>query len=144
MRYIFPISALLVSIVFTGCGAKGQQFTNFNTPKADKGLIYVYRPSSFVGGGVFYDIHTTTKSNPDLIAGELVNGGFVEIDAPIGEVEVWGKTESKSSVTIDVKNQSIQCVKGGVGLGFVVGRPNLTIVDMETCKNEIKDTRRAQ
>jgi len=128
-------------VFFSGCGASGAQFSQFATPKQDRGLVYVYRPESFVGGGVSYDIHVTNPSNPDLIAGELVNGSYVEIDIPSGESEVWGKTESKSSVTLDVKKGETYCVKGGVGIGFLIGRPNLEIVDMDTCKKEIVETK---
>ena len=136
---------LMVSIgavlFLSGCGASGQQFSQFATPKQDRGLVYVYRPESFVGGGVYYDIHVTNPSNPDFIAGELVNGSYVQIDIPSGENEIWGKTESKSSVTLDVKKGETYCVKGGVGIGFLVGRPNLEVVDMATCKTEIVETK---
>lgn len=131
-------------VLFTGCGAKGQQFTGFAKPKENKGLVYVYRPSGFVGGGVYYDIHVTNPSTPDFIAGELVNGGYVEVDVPTGENEIWGKTEAKSSVTLDIKSGDIHCVKGGVGVGFLVGRPSLEIVDLDKCKVEITETKKAQ
>ena len=130
------------SVLFlSGCGASGQQFSQFATPKQDRGLVYVYRPSSMLGGGVYYDIHVTNSSNTDFIAGELVNGSYVQIDIPSGESEIWGKTESKSSITLDVKKGETYCVKGGVGIGFLVGRPNLEIVDMATCKTEIVETK---
>jgi len=128
-------------LFLSGCGASGQQFSQFATPKQDRGLVYVYRPSSFVGGGVYYDIHVTNPSNSDFIAGELVNGSYVQIDIPSGESEIWGKTESKSSVTLDIKKGETYCVKGGVGIGFIVGRPNLEVVDMAICKTEIVETK---
>jgi len=128
-------------IALSGCGASGQQFAGFATPKQDRGLVYVYRPSGFFGGGVYYDIHVTNPSTPDFIAGELVNGSYVQIDMPSGESEIWGQTESKSAVTVDVKKGETYCVRGGVGIGFLVGRPNLEIVDMATCKTEIVETK---
>lgn len=135
---VFSASAV---VFLSGCGASGQQFTQFATPKSDKALVYVYRPSSFVGGGVYYDIHVTNTSTSDSIAGKLVNGSYLQIDLPAGENELWGKTESKSSVTLDAKKGETYCVKGGVGIGFIVGRPNLDIVDMTTCKIEIAETK---
>lgn len=138
---LIAFGAISVSVLlFTGCGAKGQQFTEFAKPKPNQGLVYVYRPKSLVGGGVYYDIHVTNETTPDFIAGELVNGSYIEIDVPTGESEIWGKAEAKSSVTVDIDEGDIQCVKGGVGIGFIVGRPNLQIVDMETCKAEIIET----
>ena len=131
-------------VLLSGCGASGQQFSQFSTPKPDRAQVYVYRPESFVGGGVYYDIHVTNPMNADLIVGELVNGSYMEFDVPSGESEVWGKTEAKSSVTLDVKTGETYCVRGGVGIGFLVGRPNLEIVDMATCKSEIVGTRLAK
>lgn len=129
-----------VAMFLSGCGAAGQPFSQFATPKQDQGLVYVYRPSSVLGMGVYYDIHVTNPTNPDLIAGELVNGSYVEVDVPVGENEIWGRTESKTSVTLDVKNGETYCVKGGVGIGFFIGRPNFEIVDMQTCQTEIVGT----
>jgi hypothetical protein len=140
MTACLSISAILL---FSGCSAKGQQFVEFKKPQENRGMVYVYRPSSFVGSGVHYDIHATNPTTPDFIAGELVNGGYVEMDLPSGESEIWGKTEAKASVTLDVKNGEIYCVKGGVGIGFLVGRPNLEIVDMAKCKVEIVETKKA-
>lgn len=128
------------AMFLSGCGASGQPFSQFATPKQDQGLVYVYRPSSVLGMGVYYDIHVTNPTNPDLIAGELVNGSYVEVDVPVGENEIWGRTESKTSVTLDVKNGETYCVKGGVGIGFFIGRPNFEIVDMQTCQAEIVGT----
>lgn len=128
------------AMFLSGCGASGQPFSQFATPKQDQGLVYVYRPSSVLGMGVYYDIHVTNPTNPDLIAGELVNGSYVEVDVPVGENEIWGRTESKTSVTLDVKNGETYCVKGGVGIGFFIGRPNFEIVDMQTCQTEIVGT----
>ena len=128
------------AMFLSGCGASGQPFSQFATPKQDQGLVYIYRPSSVLGMGVYYDIHVTNPTNPDLIAGELVNGSYVEVDVPVGENEIWGRTESKSSVTLDVKNGETYCIKGGVGIGFFIGRPNFEIVDMQTCQTEIVGT----
>ena len=134
----FSASAILF---LSGCGASGQQFSQFATPQPDKSIVYVYRPGSLFGSGVQYDIHVTNPSNPDVIAGELVNGSYLKIDIPEGENELWGQTESKASVTLDIKKGETYCVKGGVGIGFILGRPNLDIVDMNTCKIEIAETK---
>jgi len=131
----------LTVFIFTGCGAKGQVFREFEKPKENKGIAYIYRPSGFVGSAVYYDIHVTNETTPDQIAGRLSNGGYVKVDLPIGENEIWGETESKSSVTLDIKDGDISCIKGSVGIGFFLGRPHLSIVDMDTCKTEIIGTK---
>jgi hypothetical protein len=112
-------------------------------PSENKSMLYVYRPSSFVGGGVYYDIHAN-DNNKDEVIGTLRNGGFIEKEiAPTENVEIWAKTESKASVSLDMKPNETYCVKGGVGIGFLVGRPNLEIVDRALCEKEIIDTQRS-
>ncbi|WP_060825053.1 hypothetical protein [Sulfurospirillum cavolei] len=139
---IFSIIVAMGGAIFlSGCGASGQQFTQFAKPQPDLGLVYVYRPSAFLGSGVYYDVHVTNSSTQDYVAGELVNGSYVQVAVPVGENEVWGQTESKSSVTLDVKQGETYCVRGSVGIGFIVGRPNLEIVDMATCQAQIVETK---
>lgn len=136
------VTAFVIISFLSGCGAMtGRQFTEFKAPKPEQGLVYVYRPSGIMGVGVSYPIHVTNSSTPGYIAGNLVNGGYVTTYVPVGENEIWAKTESKSSITLDVKEGETYCVRGSVGIGFVVGRPNLEIVDMATCKAEIINTK---
>ncbi|MBP3195273.1 MAG: hypothetical protein J6M05_06380 [Cardiobacteriaceae bacterium] len=59
------------------------------------------------------------------------------------EVEVWAKTETKSSVVLDTENGAIYCIKATVGWGMVIGRPHLTRMDDETCRKEISSLRAA-
>tara|TARA_B100001063_G_scaffold223224_1_gene230278 strand:+ start:1110 stop:1562 length:453 start_codon:yes stop_codon:yes gene_type:complete len=137
------VATLGATFIFTGCGAKGEKFGNFKMPSENKSMLYVYRPSSFVGGGVYYDIHAN-DNNKDEVIGTLRNGGFIEKEmAPTENVEIWAKTESKASVSLDMKPNQTYCVKGGVGIGFLVGRPNLEIVDKTLCEKEIIDTQRS-
>lgn len=69
----------------------------------------------------------------------LPNGGYYPYIRDPGEVEIWAKTESKSSVTLDLKPGDVKYVKGTLGVGFLVGRPNLTVVSNEVGANEIKE-----
>jgi len=41
-------------------------------------------------------------------------------------------------VTLDLKPGDVKYVKGTLGVGFLVGRPNLTVVSNELGANEIK------
>lgn len=137
------IATLGVTFTFTGCGAKGEKFGNFKLPSENKSMLYVYRPTSFVGGGVYYDIHVN-DNNKDEIIGTLRNGGFIEKEMTSTEnIEIWAKTESKASVSLDLKPNETYCIKGGVGIGFLVGRPNLEIVDKTLCEKEIIETQKS-
>ncbi len=137
------IGSISATFVFTGCGAKGEKFGSFKTPSENNSMLYVYRPSSFVGAGVYYDIHTNNNKKDEII-GTLRNGGFIEKEiTPNENLEVWAKTEAKSSVSFDIKPNETYCVKGGVGVGLLVGRPNLEIVDKALCEKEIIDTQKS-
>ena len=132
------ILGLSLVIGLTGCGAKGKQFSGFKTPEKGKGIVYVYRPSSFIGGGVYYEVKN--KNNNDEVIGTLRNGGFISKQMLPGQKVLWAKTESTTTVPVTVKANEIVCVKGPVGMGFLVGRPDLKNIDKQTCKLEIKET----
>ncbi len=132
------IIGLTLTLGFTGCGAKGKQFSGFKTPEKGKGMVYVYRPSSFVGSAIYYDIKN--KNNNDEVIGTLRNGGFISKQMLPGKKTLWAKTESEAMVEVVVKENEILCVKGGVNMGFLMGRPALKNVDKSTCEVEIKET----
>lgn len=117
-----------------GCSAKGPAFAPVATIPPEKSLIYVYRPSGFIGGGVHYDVYAGQEK-----VCNLVQGGYCQYFGAPGEIEIWGKTESKGTVTVDSKVGQITFVKAGVGMGFLVGRPNFVVVDTALGGTEIKD-----
>jgi hypothetical protein len=123
---------ILASSFLFGCGAQGALFQKVAELPQGKGIVYVYRPTGFVGSGVTYDVHAG-----DRVIGNLKPGGYCSYFAAPGELEVWAKTEAKSSVTVDVRAGQEHFIKGGVGVGFFVGRPTLTIVDPDTGRREI-------
>ena len=131
------VGAILI-VGFSGCSAKGKQFSGFKTPEKGKGMVYVYRPSGFIGGGVYYDVKNQT--NNDNIIGTLRNGGFIYKEMTPGKKILWAKTEAKHEVPVNVKENEIACIKGGVGFGIIVGRPELINVDKSICEVEIKET----
>lgn len=130
MNYLFLLPLLLV----TGCASLGPVYSRVDKVPDNAGLVYFYRPSSFVGGGVSYDI-----KNGDTVITTLYNGGYYPYFSAPGEKEFWAKTESKSSITLDVKPGQTYYVKGEVGVGFLVGRPHLMVVAPEIAEKEIVD-----
>lgn len=123
---------LLVILLLQGCASLGPAYTKVEQIPENKGLIYIYRPSSIVGGGISPDV----KVGETVIA-TLYNGGYYPYFANPGEVELWAKTESKSAVTLDVKPGETYYVKGTIGVGFFVGRPHLIVVSPEEGAKEI-------
>lgn len=133
-KVLLLLSLFCVLSAGYGCSAKGPAFTPVATIPAEKSLIYVYRPSGFLGGGVHYDVYAGQEK-----VCNLVQGGYCQYFGAPGEIEIWGKTESKGTITIDSKVGQTTYVKAGVGMGFLVGRPNFTVVDTTLGGTEIKD-----
>jgi len=130
-KLVFSLSLLLVALL-SGCASLGPVYQKVETVPADRGLVYIYRPSSFVGGGVSYDVKVG-----ETPVTTLYNGGYYPYLSAPGEVEFWAKTESRSAVTLDVKAGETYFLKGTVGVGLLVGRPHLTVVPNETGAGEI-------
>lgn len=132
----FTNMLVVLSLLFlSSCAATGAKFEKIADIPQDKGIVYVYRPNSIIGGAVHYDVHACK----DETICDLIRNGYCFCYADIGELEIWGKTESKSSITIDVKAGQEYFVKGGLSVGFLVGRPNFTAVDNKTGLEEIAE-----
>jgi hypothetical protein len=125
---------LLPVLLVTGCASLGPVYSKVDKVPDNSGLVYFYRPASFIGGGVSYDI-----KNGDTIITTLYNGGYYPFYSDPGEKEFWAQTESKSSVTLDVKSGQTYYVKGEVGVGFFVGRPHLMVMAPENGEKEIAE-----
>lgn len=130
LNYLF----LLLLLLTTGCASLGPVYSSVDKIPDDTGLIYFYRPSSFVGGGASYDI-----KNNDTVITTLYNGGYYPYFSGPGEKEFWAQTESKSSVTLDVKPGETYYIKGEIGVGFLIGRPHLMVVAPEIAAKEISE-----
>jgi hypothetical protein len=134
-RRITLYSLLLVSVVtVTGCASLGPAYTRVDKLPENKGLVYIYRPSSFIGGGLSYIVNAG-----DIPVTTLYSGGYYPYFSDPGEKEFWARTESKSSVTLDIRAGQTYYIKGEVGVGFLVGRPHLMVVAPEVAEKEIAD-----
>jgi hypothetical protein len=136
-RHSAKMIAIFISfsivVILTGCMTLGPEFKKIETFPDNKAIVYIYRPDSFIGGGVAYDVKV---GETPIIT--LYNGGYYPYFSEPGEIEFWAKTEAKSSVTIDIKPNTSYYIKGTVGVGFLVGRPHLIVVAPEVAKNEIE------
>ncbi len=85
-----------------------------------------------MGGGVHYDVHAGQE-----VMCNLVQGGYCQYLSDPGELEIWAKTESRSSVTIKVEAGKASYVKAGVSMGLFVGRPSFEEVTASVGAGEI-------
>ena len=130
---------VLLSFVLFGCAASGDVFSGFKQPNGDNGMVYVYRPHQFVGGGVSFDVGVD-----DAPLGVLRNGGYLEKELPSGVHFVTANTEVSRVLKVDEPKAGFSCVKLEPAMGFLVARPSFSAVDNDTCAFEIKGTKKSQ
>lgn len=128
-----------ITIIFTGCGAKGAYFDKFEQPADGNASIYVYRPAMFFGGGMRYNIIISDDNN-NIAEGLMSNGAYIYTQVPANrEIEIKTDTMTEGSMTIDTENQKIYCMRSAVTMS-IMGGSTIEQVDMETCKKEIINT----
>jgi len=133
-KTMIKLGLLVTFAVITGCAASGPAFKEITDIPQDKGLVYVYRPNSIIGSAIRYSVY----ADQDVVC-KLIRGGYCLYYAKPGEVEFWAKTESKASLTVDVKAGQKHYVKGSLSMGFAVGRPNLSLVEEQEALKDIVD-----
>ena len=86
----------------------------------------IYRPSSLLGIGVYYDVHDSAQQ--DKVLGTLENDTIIAKEIPPGPRKIWASTEVKDETYIDAKPNKIECIKGSVGFGIIVGHLNYMLL----------------
>ena len=128
-------------MIMSGCSAKGPQFNGFKEPKKDTANVYIYRIGS-LGGSVTPDIHKVNlKTNKDIVIGNIKPNGYIMTTITPGMTKFWAKTEARNEVNLKADPNKIYCIEHYISMGFFVGHPQFKIVDMEKCKQKIKDTK---
>lgn len=95
-------------------------------------IIYVYRLRNYSGSAVSYDLHIG-----DTVICRVKNNTKYEIKVfKEGEIELWGRTETRASMTIDVKFGQEYYLKCGVKMGLAIGRPEFNLIDKSQGKPE--------
>ncbi|KAA0990885.1 hypothetical protein [Dyadobacter aurulentus] len=97
----------------------------------DHAILYVYRNG---GAGAFVSYNV---SMGDSVICRVTNKFRQKIEIRSqGAYELWAKTESKASVPVEFKIGRTYYLRCGIGMGVLVGRPTLDIVDGPTGKRE--------
>jgi hypothetical protein len=93
-------------------------------PPEGKGQIVFFRPSKFVGGAIGYKVR---EGETEL--GKLSNGSFFVHTAEPGAHAYVVHSEAKDVLNIEVEAGETYFVVGGVTMGVLAGRPNLSPSD---------------
>jgi len=91
--------------------------------------LYVYRPALFVGSFISYNLHIINSAIQDSIIGRVKNNSkFIVKIYQEGKAQIFGQTESKRVINIDVKFGKKYFLKSGIATGVFVGRPELDLI----------------
>ena len=129
--------ALLLAMVLaavSGCVSLGPPFQPVASVPAGKALVYIYRPPSFVGSAVSYEVNAG-----QLPIVTLYNGGYFPYFTKPGRIDFWAKTEATSFCILELEAGQIYYLKGKVQMGILVGRPDLQQVHSAMGQIEIMD-----
>jgi hypothetical protein len=136
------ISALFALAGLAPFGASSQETaaTSVAAVPADAastGTVVFFREKKFAGGGVSYKVR---ENGVELC--KLKSGSFCTVQASAGKHEYVVHSEAKDVLTLEVEPGETYYVTGGISVGFIAGRPNLSPSDKATfdaMKPKLKD-----
>lgn len=103
------------------------------------GTVIFFRPSRFMGAAMGFIVREGTSE-----LGKLRNGTFFTIQAPAGVHHYVVHSESKDELTVEVEAGETYYVQGALGMGLMVGRPNISPSDaaaFEAVKGKLKEAK---
>lgn len=134
MKKIFLTISFLY--LLPACGSLGHKFDGLQTPNPNEALIYYYRPSKFIGSGIFYDV----KENGNIVT-TLYNGGYYPHRTTAGHKLVTAKTETAEEISFPVEKGQTYFVRGKVHMGIIAGRPAMKLIPKDKALKELQDCR---
>lgn len=96
----------------------------------DYAVIYLFRTGNFVQTP--YDVHLGDKV---VYRSRNKSKTVVKIDKP-GTYEIWGKTETREGLTLDIEMGKDYYVKTYLHMGAAIYRPSIELVMPEMGKSE--------
>lgn len=132
---VVPIAVGLLLAGLAGCGPKlGPTYQRVAKIPADRGLVYVYRPTSTTGSLVSFEMHVG-----DELVGKLYDGSYIPYLARPGVNRFWARTETKGELVVVVQPGKAYYLRAQLGLGTFVGRPELELVSAQQAEEEIAE-----
>ena len=105
-------------------------------PDSDFAKIYFYRPKMITGSLLGYKI----RVDNDSVICRVRNGEKCEVKInDFGKYKFWAKLESRDSIVIDIKRGQEYFVRCSVGLGALIGKPELNQVENYIARKEVQE-----
>ena len=93
-------------------------------PQAGKGQVVFFREKKFVGAAMSYKVR---EGEAEL--GKLSNGSYLVLEVEPGTHQYHMQGETKDVLTLEVEAGETYYVQGGISMGVLAGRPNLSPSD---------------
>ncbi|WP_271680560.1 DUF2846 domain-containing protein [Thermomonas mangrovi] len=93
-------------------------------PQAGKGQVVFFREKKFVGAAMSYKVR---EGETEL--GKLSNGSYLVLEVEPGTHQYHMQGETKDVLTLEVEAGETYYVQGGISMGVLAGRPNLSPSD---------------
>ena len=93
-------------------------------PQAGKGQVVFFREKKFVGAAMSYKVR---EGEAEL--GKLSNGSYLVLEVEPGTHQYYMQGETKDVLTLEVEAGETYYVQGGISMGVLAGRPNLSPSD---------------
>lgn len=94
------------------------------TPEPGKALVVFFRPSKFVGAAVGFKVREN-----EVELGKLRNGNYFTLQVEPGQHAYVVHSETEDRTLIEAEAGETYFLSGALGMGVVVGRPNLSPSD---------------
>ena len=125
MKRLIPvlILATMATVVFTSSSCKGKKYTTSKYTQVTeipdgKSLVYIYRPSRFVGAAVHYTIN---DGNDKVSRIHLYNGGYFEYFTEPGKHNFWLELSgNREDIIVNCEEGKAYFVKVRTGEFFLV------------------------
>ena len=130
------ILALCAFTLLAGCATGGARYADVNVaaPKLapDRGRIYFYRSTSFVGVAIQPDIKLNGES-----VGSAAPGGFFFVDRTRGNYVASSATEVESKLAFALAAGETKYVRTSISPGIIVGHMNFELVSKSVAEGEL-------
>ena len=137
MSFKTIVATLLAIAALSSSAVLAQESTPGAAANANMGTIVFFRAKKFAGAAVGYKVR-----EGDVELCRLRNASYCVLQATPGQHMYTVHSEAKDSLTLEVDPGGTYHVIGGITVGVLAGRPNLSPSDaptFEAMKGDLKD-----
>jgi hypothetical protein len=126
------IGVILTSALLNGCAVSGKGFDPIEAIPLEKGVVYIYRQPSMLGGAVY---GTVTANHKPIT--KIKNGGYFPYVSDPGPVHFEVSTEATNEADVMVEAGKEKYLKTTIGMGLFVGHLKFSEVSPEIGRQEV-------